>query len=75
MTLEEFTELKKRITEASKRKERAEGGIQQLYKELKEKFGCKTVEQADEEIIKLQDQLEKGQKKLNALLKKLEDYV
>jgi chromosome segregation ATPase len=58
MDLNEYQELKQQIEKSRRAVERATGGLAQLLKELKEKFGCNDIAQAKKIYKRMQKDLE-----------------
>lgn len=57
ISLEQFNRLKKEVEEADREKERSQGALDQLKKELQEKFGCKSFEEARRLLAKKREKL------------------
>lgn len=51
--LKQFAELKSKVEQAQQRMDRAQGSLDQLMKQLKEDFDCKTIEEATAKLKKL----------------------
>ena len=56
-TTDKLLDLKQQIEDAKTSKAQAEGRLQQLKKELLEKFGCKTVKAAQTKLVKMEKQI------------------
>lgn len=46
MTVEEFEQIKNQIVKLQRSADRIDGALQEILKTLKDKFGCKTIEEA-----------------------------
>jgi len=68
MTQQQLMDLKDQISEAKNEVERLKGREEHLMQELKEKFGCDTVEQAKQ-------RLEKMDQKINDLTESIEQKI
>ena len=66
---EEYQALVRDAEDKQRRYARAEGGMEQIKKELHDQFGCDTVEEADEMIA----DLERKERKLTAEARRLMD--
>ena len=72
---DKLMDLKQQIEEAKTSKAQAEGRLQQLKKELLEKFGCKTVKAAQTKLKKMEKEISELTEKLETGIAKLEaDY-
>jgi len=63
--------MKQKIEENKRIKASIEGKIEQLYEQLKEKFKCDTIEQADEKILDLEETIADKQKQLDSGIEEL----
>jgi hypothetical protein len=73
LTVKQYEELVRQAERGNKDAERAAGARQQLMKQLKEKFGCRTVEQAEKLLDKRQKQRDKAQEAAERLLAEFEE--
>lgn len=54
ISIEEFNRLKKHAEEKSREVSQAEGALKQVMSDLKEQFGCETIEQAQAKLAELE---------------------
>lgn len=66
-------DLKTKIEEAEKKKAVSEEMIKELNKELKEKYGLDSIENARNELIRLDDEIGLLEQKRDKLLKEIEE--
>lgn len=81
MRIEEFNELKEQIDDLRRRKDKAAGAKGQLLKELKQQFGCSTVQEAKKHLRKLkadksnlQERFEKAMVAFEEVRERLKEY-
>jgi predicted translin family RNA/ssDNA-binding protein len=70
--LERYSELRDRITKMRREADKASGALESLLARLKEEFGCKTLEEAEELLKETQDQLAELEQTFNKSLHKFE---
>jgi len=75
MTARELEQLKQQIEQARTDRDQTQGAITQLMKQLKEEFGCKTVEEAREKLKELQKELDTLSEKMDKKTAELERMV
>jgi predicted nuclease with TOPRIM domain len=68
----DLMELKQDIEDAKQKVSELKGERQALLKQLKEEWGCETIEQAEEKIKELNAELESVSEKISEGTKKLE---
>ena len=75
MTDIELFKIKKRIEEAKTQKAQAEGKLENIYEQLKAKYGCSSPEKAEVKLAKLGKEIKKVKQELEVGLDKLKgDY-
>lgn len=57
--LEEFQQLKKDAEKDGREADRLKGSLDQLMESIKQRFGCETLEEVDEELDNIQKELDK----------------
>ncbi len=58
-SLADFQKLQAKVDKARKEQARLEGARDQLQKQLQEEFGCKTLVQAEQKLVKMDEQIGK----------------
>ncbi len=66
MNEEQFKKLKREVEETKAAAERAQGAFDQIMKQLKEEYGCKTIREAE----KLRDELGEKRDRAEAVFNK-----
>jgi outer membrane protein TolC len=66
IVLDDFDKLKAKVERLKAEKERAEGARDQLLRTLKEEFGCKSLQEAEALLAKLQSEETAALKKYNS---------
>jgi len=75
MTDQDLLNLKKNIENAKRQQSETGGKKKALLETLNQKFGCKTIEQAEKKVAALSKGMEILEEEKNQLIKKLEqDY-
>jgi uncharacterized protein YoxC len=75
MTDQELLNLKKSIDNAKRQQSEMEGKKKALVETLNQKFGCKTIDQAEKKVESLSKEIDKLEKEKQELIEKLEkDY-
>lgn len=72
-TEKDLLALKKKIDEGKDKIAEMKGKQKYLLKELAEKWGCKSIEEAEKTLVKTQAELDSISSKLDALLDDIED--
>ena len=67
--IKNYERLKKAAADAKSEYDRAQGTLTTLMESLEEDYGCKTVEEAEEKLVELQDSLEKAELRYETELK------
>lgn len=75
MEIEEFNELKEKLEEIKERRNRAEGNIEQIMKQLYDDFGIETIPEADKLSEKLQKEINSDKEKLENCLVEISEMV
>jgi hypothetical protein len=70
--LNDFIDLKKNVEELRSKVHRAEGSLEQGMKRLENEFGCKSLEEAEDELKELRRKEEKEKKAFQKALAKYE---
>jgi len=55
---EEFDRLKNTVEEAQQKADRAVGALEQITKQLKQEFDCKSIKEAEKKLLQLKKQEE-----------------
>ena len=63
--LEKYNKIKAAADAKRKEVDQAEGALRQQMSDLKEKFGCETIEQAEAKLAELDEQLAAAEKTYN----------
>jgi len=71
--IEDFMQLKENVERKRQEVSRAEGGLEQMMKQLKEQHGCKTLEEAKSLLTQISQQADKDKIKFEKALKKFKD--
>lgn len=69
--IKKFQELKSRVEEATREKNKATGVLETLKEELQNEFGCKTIKEAKKLLKELQAKQRKAENQFN---RELEDF-
>jgi len=72
ITKEQLLEIKNDIDAAKDKAHNLEGRLDLLYQELKEKWNCKTIEEAKKKLQQFQEQLEKIKTDISVQIKEIE---
>lgn len=62
MDMARYQKMKKQVEQLRSEAERAAGREEQLMKQLKDQFGCTTIEEAQDKLKQLQTEAEKAKK-------------
>lgn len=65
--------LKRRLEQDRKDAERAEGALTQIKRDLKTEFGCKSIEEAEQLLKKMEKELQADEKELEAKMEEIEE--
>lgn len=68
-------DLKKKIEDAKREKAQHEGALKQLVSQLAHDYGCKTVEDAEKALKRLDEEIAREEKALDAAVRQLEADV
>lgn len=74
MEKEDLMDLKIQIDQAKEKVSELKGKRQYLLSELKEQWGCSTIEEAKEKIERLIIKIEKLEQTIQSGMKKLDEY-
>ena len=75
MTIEEFEELKEKIENEKEKKNKAKGAMENIENKWEKEYNFSTIEDAEKKENELKKEIEKSEKELNVLLKKIGDIV
>ena len=75
MTIDEFEELKERIEKEKEIKNKAKGAMENIENKWKKEYDFSTIEDAEKKENELKKEIEKSEKELDTLLKKIGDIV
>lgn len=75
MTAEKLAELKDKIDTAKSDRDKAQGAIEEIEKNWKEEFDCKTAEEVETLIKTYNTQIESLTKKYDSLVEEIEGKV
>lgn len=75
MTVEEVQNIQKKINAAGQTKAKAEGAIERIEKDWKEKYGFGTIEAAEEQLSKLRKRRKSFDEKEIELTSELDELV
>jgi predicted nucleic acid-binding Zn-ribbon protein len=73
ISVSRYEALKRRIEQERKEAERAEGAIAQIKRDLRSGFGCKTIEDAEQLLKRLERDVQADEKELQAKIEELEE--
>lgn len=73
ISVERYEELKRKAEQHRREADRVQGSLQQIMRELKEEFGCKSLEQANALLEKKRKALALKEKEAEKLLAKIEE--
>ena len=73
MELDRYQTMKKQVEKLRSEAERAAGREEQLMKQLREQFGCKTIEEVRDKLEQLQAEAAKAEKIFNRKFKLFEE--
>lgn len=73
VSVSRYESLKRRIEQDSKDAERAQGAIAQIKRDLRSGFGCKSIEDAEILLRKMEKELQADEKTLEAKVEELEE--
>ena len=62
MTISQLTSLKQRVEQLQQETSRATGGLEQVMLQLKNEFGCDSLEEAQEELTRLEADVEASER-------------
>ena len=68
---QKLIELKQRIESADREYEQAVGRLKELKRQLKDEYGCSSVEEAEKKFDELEETIDKMKKELEVNLEKL----
>ena len=71
MTIEEFEELKGRIEKEKEIKNKAKGAMENIENKWEKEYSFSTIEDAEKKENELKKEIEKSEKELDTLLKKI----
>lgn len=71
--IKELMEKKKRLEGIKENNSRIQGALDSLFSQLKEKFGCKTEEEAEDKSNEMEREIEEKNEELENLIKEWED--
>ncbi len=78
-SLDDIVELKEKVNALQEKKQKAAGALEQTIKQLKEEFGCRTIEEAKKILAKLKKEEDEIEEELDdeipAFEKKWEDVL
>jgi DNA repair ATPase RecN len=66
--LKQYNQIKRQVEEAQKKADQAEGALNQIMKQLKTEFGCKTLEEAEAKLRKLNQETKLSSKEFEKAL-------
>lgn len=69
--LQELADLKSRLEHKRQEGDQASGALKQLMKQLKDEFGCDTLEEAEKKLAEMQADVAKKERKFD---KKLDQF-
>ena len=72
MEIERYNELKSEVDRLRRDKARAEGALSQTMGQLEQKFGVKTIKQAERMAVKLRKEADSGKRKFGEALSEFE---
>lgn len=70
--IDNFEELKRRAEELAARRSRKEGELSGLMRQLKERFGCRTLQEAEKLLDKMSEKERRLARRVTAATKELE---
>ena len=73
MSTGRLLKLKEALEEGKTKRERAEGSLETLLKQLREEYGCKTAEEAEEKLKELRKKTQEAEAELEEALEELEE--
>ena len=73
LKLKKYMNLKKRVEQAQQEANRAEGALEQVMKQLKEEFGCITLEDAKKKLKSLEKQEQKARTDFEEAMEEFEE--
>ena len=73
MDAEEFLQLKEKIARLQKEKDRADGALQRVMKEIREKHGVESLQEAENHLQKLELKREKASARFQKAFKSFEE--
>jgi hypothetical protein len=72
MDIQRYDRLKRRVEQLEREQAKAEGMLEQVMSQLEEKYGCKTIRQAEKLAIKLAEEAEQVEDEYHEALEKFE---
>lgn len=72
-TLQKYNEIKRKLEEATRQKDKAEGALSQIMSQLKTKFGCNSLAVASKKLTKLRQQEEEAKEEFDTTVEKFEE--
>jgi len=73
MDAKEFLRLKEKIARLQKERDRAEGALQRVMKEFREKYGIEDLQEAEDRLRKLQSKKEKASARFQKASREFEE--
>ncbi len=70
---EKLLDKKERIDDAKIEKNKKEGKLEEVFKHLKKKFGCRSLKAVEKELTEKEREIQKGERALNKGVTALED--
>ena len=71
--LKKYVDLKRRVEQAQQKADKAEGALEQVMEQLKEKFGCSTLKDAKKKLTLLKEQEQELKIKFEDALEEFEE--
>jgi len=71
--LKKYVDLKRRVEQAQQKADKAEGALEQVMEQLKEKFGCSTLKDAKKKLTLLKEQEQEIKIKFEDALEEFEE--
>ena len=75
MDAEKYTRLKKAEAEASREEARIEGEQRQAMRQLREEFGCASLEDAKQKLVELREEQTRWEAKFDELYKEFDQFI
>lgn len=71
--LKKYLELKKKVEQAQQKSDKAEGALEQIMEQLKEKFGCSTLKEAKKKLALLEKQEREAKEEFETAIEEFEE--